>query len=223
MNDDLMTAVRESFAPVRMDTPPATIMGRGRAMRRRRHGGAVAAGALAVALGAGLAVPALTTASGSAGGAGKATLTAWTVDRKPGGSIAVTIRELRDLPALQRELASYGARITISADKLLTLPRSCLSPDSGNASGNRAFQLSPVVAPTNNASKGLYFTLYPDRMPPGQVLRITVYAYGHIPFDPVAAGKAGKTITTLPGALGLLGEPYDVFLTLVLNTPPCTS
>ena len=96
-DDDLMTAVRAEFAPVRMTVAADTIMARGRGMRRLRRG-RIAAGALAVALGAGLGIPALT----SAGTSNRVTLTAWTVDKQPDGAIKVTIRDLRDLPALQR-------------------------------------------------------------------------------------------------------------------------
>jgi hypothetical protein len=227
-DDDLITTVRERFAPLRMNVPSGTVMARGTAMRRRRHGGQLAAGALAVALGAGLGVPALTTAghaSGPAAGARTATLTAWTVDRQPGGAIAVTIRRLRDLPALQRELASDGARITISADELPTMPRSCLSPTYRKIDGGRSaeIQLSPVVAPPNNLDKGLYFTLYPDRVPPGEVLRLTVFAHDHMPSDGATARKPGNMTGAFPGALGLLGSTYNIFLTEVRDAPACTS
>jgi hypothetical protein len=109
MNDnDLMTAVRAEFAPVRMNVAADTIMARGRAARRLRHS-RVAAGALAVAFGAGLGIPALT----SGGGTGGAALTAWTVSRQTDGSVTVTIREMQDLPALQAKLADDGARVVI--------------------------------------------------------------------------------------------------------------
>ena len=63
-DNELMTAVRERFDPVRMHTPAETITARGRSLRHRRRS-ALAGGALAVTLGAGLAVPALT--AGTAG------------------------------------------------------------------------------------------------------------------------------------------------------------
>lgn len=63
-DDDLMTAVRAEFAPVRMTVASDTIMARGRGMRRLQHS-RIAASALAVALGAGLGIPALTSAGTS--------------------------------------------------------------------------------------------------------------------------------------------------------------
>lgn len=111
MNDDeMLTAVRDRFAPVRMNTPAAAIMKRGRALRRRRHGGRLAAGALAVSLGTGLAVPALT--DGGAAPPQRATLAAWTVQEHPDGTIAVTIRRPENLAALQHKLAALGVLVT---------------------------------------------------------------------------------------------------------------
>jgi hypothetical protein len=109
-DDDLMTAVRDRFAPVLMETPAAEIIKRGRGLRRRRHGGKLAAGALAVSLGAGLAVPALT--AGGAAAPQRATLAAWTIQQHPDGTIAVTIRRPENLAALQRKLAAFGVLVT---------------------------------------------------------------------------------------------------------------
>jgi hypothetical protein len=109
-DDDLMTAVRDRFAPVLMDIPAAEIIKRGRVLRRRRHGGKLAAGALAVSLGAGLAVPALT--AGGAAPPQQATLAAWTIQQHPDGTIAVTIRRPENLAALQRKLAALGVLVT---------------------------------------------------------------------------------------------------------------
>ena len=222
-DDDLITTVRERFAPVRMHVPAKTLMARGTARRRRRHGGQFAAGALAVALGAGLGVPALTTSSGNTAGAQHATLAAWTVDRKPGGAIAVTIRKLRDLPALQRELASDGARITISADTLLMLPKSCISLDIQMYDGQRVavFQLSPGVG-HGQPSEGLVFTLYPNRIPPGQVLRVTVFGANYPPLSgTVASGNPHES--KFPGMMGFTSGQYRVFETSVRDTPACTN
>ena len=113
-DDDLMTAVREEFAPVRMDVAADTIMARGRAARRLRRS-RVAAGVLAVGLGAGLGIPALMSGNATGG----ATLAAWTVARQTDGSVTVTIREMRNLPALQAKLAADGARLPRSGAGLL--------------------------------------------------------------------------------------------------------
>ena len=57
-DDDVLTAVREGFVPVRMETPAKAVMARGAMMRRHRNSGRLTAGALAAALGAGLGVSA---------------------------------------------------------------------------------------------------------------------------------------------------------------------
>src|SRR5438045_1879451 len=111
MNDqDVITAVRETFGDVHMGTPLGTVTRRGRALRARRRGAGLA-GAAAAAGGVALTVTSLlpgtgaVTATGSHHGHGRATvqrpgggvsatLTAWTVTRRAGGAIAVTIRDL---------------------------------------------------------------------------------------------------------------------------------
>jgi hypothetical protein len=133
-DDDLLTAVRDRFDSVRMDTPAAAIMARGRALRRHRSSGRLAAGALAVSLGAGLAVPALTAgptgATGPAGAAGtpgsphQATLAAWTVQKHSDGSIAVTIRRPENLAALRLKLAKLGVTV-VFADEPAKLAHGC--------------------------------------------------------------------------------------------------
>jgi len=108
MNDDnVLTAVREGFAPVRMQTPAKAIMARGAMMRRRTNSGRLTAGALAAALGAGLSVSAF----GHGGTAQDAALAAWTVQQQSDGTVLVTVRKLDDMAALRARLAPYGVSI----------------------------------------------------------------------------------------------------------------
>src|SRR6516162_7088679 len=103
MNDDnVLTAVREGFAPVRMQTPAKAIMARGAMMRRRTN-----SGRLAAALGAGLSVSAF----GHGGTAQDAALAAWTVQQQSDGTVLVTVRKLDDMAALRARLAPYGVSI----------------------------------------------------------------------------------------------------------------
>jgi hypothetical protein len=142
MNDDqLMTAVRESFAEVRLDVPVEQTARRGRVLRGRSRACRVA-GVAGVAAIAGLTAVAATglgratvpvpvrfpasprpiviasaSASASAGtgaGAGRTTLDAWTVTRGPGGAIGVTIRQLLDVTGLQSALRADGIPIRIA-------------------------------------------------------------------------------------------------------------
>jgi hypothetical protein len=112
MNDDeLMTAVRESFADIRSNTALERIVSRSRAVRARRRIPAVT-GVLALAAGAAVAVtallPASPTASHQPSHPVRAQLAAWTVSKGAGGTILVRIREFRDRAGLQRKLRADG-------------------------------------------------------------------------------------------------------------------
>jgi hypothetical protein len=113
MNDnELITAVRDSFTDVHSATPVERIVGRGRALRARRRvpGVAAALGAAAVAA---VAVSVALPASHPVGGS-SAQLAAWTVARQDDGSIQVTIRELRDPAGLQATLRADGVPASVT-------------------------------------------------------------------------------------------------------------
>src|SRR5437899_6707509 len=112
MNDDgLLTTVKVNFASVHMDIPEEQITGRGRALRaRRRRLPGLAAGALAVAGAAALAVTALLPTAGHPG----LRPAAWTVAKRANGSIRVTIREMRDPAGLQRKLRADGVPAAVT-------------------------------------------------------------------------------------------------------------
>jgi len=109
-DDGLITTVQESFAAVHLDIPEDQVAGRGRALRARRRLPGLAAGALAVAGAAALAVTALLPAGGHPG----LRLAAWTVAKRADGSIRVTIREMRDPAGLQRELRADGVPAAVT-------------------------------------------------------------------------------------------------------------
>ncbi|HEY2507920.1 MAG TPA: hypothetical protein VGI58_15500 [Streptosporangiaceae bacterium] len=133
MNDDeLITAVRESFTDVHSTTPAAQIASRGRTLRARHRVAGVAAvgaaAAAAVAVGVTLTASHLPAshpaashpiasqpiASHAATGAG-VRLAAWTVTRQAGGSIRVSFfRELRDPAALQATLRADGLPASVT-------------------------------------------------------------------------------------------------------------
>lgn len=162
-DDDLMTEVRDRFAPVRMHASPEQIMARGRSLRRRRHGTSLAAGALAVSLGAGLSVTALT-AGPAAPAAQHATLAAWTVDQHPDGSIGVTIRRPQDLKALQARLAKLGAPVLF-----VVVPAGQL----GHGCAPTVLDLKPAIA-FQALKHAVSFEIRPLKMPPHSVLRIAL-------------------------------------------------
>jgi hypothetical protein len=113
MNDNhLATAVKESVTGVHMNTSAEQIVSRSRVIRTRRRI-PVAAGALAVAAGGGLAVSALAPAGHQAGSPASAQLTAWTVAKQSDGNVRVTIRELRDPAGLQSKLRADGVPASV--------------------------------------------------------------------------------------------------------------
>jgi hypothetical protein len=138
MNDDqIMTAVRDSFAQVRLDVPLERTVRRGRALRgrSRRYQLAGVAGVAAVAgvtaaavtglgrtsaptsasshatttLGGGQGTPRASAVAGPGGtGTDGTRLDAWTVTKNPNGIVDVTIRQLSDAAGLQAALRADG-------------------------------------------------------------------------------------------------------------------
>jgi hypothetical protein len=114
MNDNqLITVVRESFTGVHTTTPVEQIVSRGRAMRARRRIPALA-GAVAVVAGAALAVSTLLPGSHQPSPQPTAQLAAWTVTKQAGGTIRVTIHELRNPAGLQSKLRADGVPASVT-------------------------------------------------------------------------------------------------------------
>jgi hypothetical protein len=113
MNDDeLMTAVRDSFTGVRSATPVDQIVRRSRTVRTRRRIPALA-GALVVTAAGAIAMTMLL-ADHQPSHPGTAQLTAWTVTKHADGTISVTIRELRDPAGLQHTLRADGLPTSVT-------------------------------------------------------------------------------------------------------------
>ncbi len=108
-----LTTAKNALADVHMNTPADTIVRIGRA-RRRRHRLTGAAGPLAVAAGAAVAVTALLPASHPASHQATAQLAAWTVTKLADGNISVTIRELKDPAGLQATLRADSVPATVA-------------------------------------------------------------------------------------------------------------
>jgi hypothetical protein len=142
MNDDqLMTAVRDSFADVRLDAPAEQAVRRGQVLRGRgrayRTAGAIGVAALAgaavlVVNGVGrttVNIPVITgppqaltapsgfgtpRASAVAGASQGATLDDWTVTKGPDGAINVTVRQLENAAGLQSALRADGIPVQVA-------------------------------------------------------------------------------------------------------------
>jgi len=130
MNDDqLMTAVRESFADVRSVTELDRIVSRSQAVRFRRSvAGVVAAVGATAAAGVAVAVSVAMPASGPAASlptrghlatshpasGPSVRLAAWSVARQTNGNIKVTFREAADAGGLQRTLRTDGVPASVT-------------------------------------------------------------------------------------------------------------
>jgi hypothetical protein len=182
MNDDqLITAVQESVTSVHMRVPTEQILSRGRAVRVRRRIPGLAAG-LAVVAGTAVAVTALLPASHPASHQPRFQLAAWTVTEQPGGTVSVTIRELRDPAGLQRKLRADGipASVTFSG----RLPRSCQRYPAGTALVNKVFT-------SQHAGRFPVMIIHPGALPRGAGVEINPPA-GQ-PILSVAIGLVGTS------------------------------
>ena len=212
MNDsDLLTAVKEDFAAVRMDVPSQVIMRAGTSRRRRRRAQGLALTALTIA-GLGLAIAGLT----SGVSAGNARLAAWKVARQPGGAVAVTIRQLQDIPGLQQQLNADGVRAVVYND--LTQVPGCLDVNDVDLLGTI---ISSVDAPT--AVDADYFMIQPAAIPAGTTLQIDVMPYGSNPPD-IGVGQAFPAGTAIGGGFGYVSPVLDapsISLSLVYTSGSC--
>jgi hypothetical protein len=196
MNDnELMTAVRESFTDVHSRTPVEQIVSRSRAVRaRRRIPGA--AGALAVVAGAAVAVTALLPGGSHPG---KAQLAAWTVAKLADGSISVTIRELRDPAGLQAKLRADGVPASV---RFIPSGRGQPNPCQGY-DGSQALQHKVIenLRPGHRQEQATFLIIHPSALPSGAGVGLQV------------TGGAGYVHHTGGGRLGVA---------LVQASPACT-
>ena len=159
MNDnELITALRQSFTDVHATTPVEQIARRSRVVRARRRIPRVA-GAAGVAGAAALTAIALLPASQPA-----VHLAAWTVVRHADGSIYVTINQLLDPAGLQKTLRADGvpASVTFFSQEP---PRSCQPYTGGDEAGliGKIFQHLPQANVT---------IIHPSAIPRGAGLEI---------------------------------------------------
>ncbi len=110
---DRLAEVRDSLGEPHPSIPAGEIIARARRRRVRRRLIPGTTAVLALAAGAAVTVTALP-ASHPASHRPGFQLTAWTVVERPGGTIKVTIRELRDPAGLQRRLRADGVPAAVS-------------------------------------------------------------------------------------------------------------
>jgi hypothetical protein len=186
MTDDLITLVREQRGNVQMDIPVEQIVSRGRALRARRRLPGLAAGALAVAAAAALAVTTLLPAGHQPGRPLPAQLAAWTVTRQADGTITVTVRQLRDPQGLQRRLRADGvpASVTFFGHE----PRAC----------QRYPRMSAVLMAEIFGGQGPPLVIHPKALPHGAGIQLSPLHHPHGAPIALAAGLVRAT----PGCTG---------------------
>ena len=186
IDDDLLTIVREQRSKVRMTTPVEQVIGRGRALRARRRLPGLAAGALAAAGAAALAVTALLPAGHQAGRPLPALLAAWTVTPRAGGTIYVTVRQLRDAAGLQRRLRADGvpASVTFFGRE----PRACQPYPADQTVVGKVFggHGPPLVIHPAALPSGAGIQLNPGHYPPGAPIAL---AFGLVRASPGCTGS----------------------------------
>jgi hypothetical protein len=170
MNDnDLLAAVREDFAGVRMNTEAEAILADGASLRsRRRRHRAYGAGAAALCAAAAISIASLTPGSSGTSGTRDAQLTAWTVQRQPDGTVAVTIRDMLNLGGLQQKLNADGvpAEVVTGAH----YPASCVNYAAMKEDMASVIQFS---RPRGSLDRD-FFVIHPTAIPSGSKLLLDV-------------------------------------------------
>jgi hypothetical protein len=166
-DNDLLAAVREDFAGVRMNTEAGAVMADGGSLRRRRNRRRVY-GAGVTALAAVAAISGVTLASGASGtsGTSHARLTAWTVQKQTDGTIDVTIHDLLDLAGLQQKLNADGVPAEVITDA--HYPASCVNYAAMKEDMASVITLGPGVP------DGYAFVIHPAAIPSGSKLLLDV-------------------------------------------------
>jgi hypothetical protein len=186
-DNDLLDAVREDFAGVRMNTAAETILTDGSSLRRRRNRRRVY-GAGVTALAAVAAISGVTLAAGTSGasGAHDAQLTAWTVQKEADGTIDVTIRDLLNLTGLQQRLTADGAPAEVVSDA--HYPAACVDRQAMKADMASVIRNGPTVP------NGYAFVINPAGIPSGSKLLLDV---------------TNRTTVTPSGVAAKVGGPGD--------------
>ena len=189
-DEELMTAVRDSFTGVHSATPVEQIERRSRAVRTRRR---ISGMAVALAIAAGAATAATTLLAAQPNRPVTAQLTAWTVTRQADGSVSVAIRQLRDPAALQRTLRADGVPASVTffnkqnpacqpypyrpgMDRSEVARQTMIqvTPDGGSS---HVTVVQPLLLPSTGQSAGL--SIYPSALPSGVGLQIGAGPEGH--------------------------------------------
>jgi hypothetical protein len=225
-DNDLLAAVREDWAPVRLDVSAKTILAAGGARKRRRHQARKLTTAAVVAAGLGLGASALASRTSPpapeassqvpiGGHAGTTTLAAWTVVSRPDGTVAVTIRDLRNINGLQQRLNADHVHAVVYT-RVHHLP-GCLDVQEQNRLGGTV---------TIQAARGpddVYFVVHPAAIPPGTSLEVDVVPAGWPAPDGPRLPPGARTGFSVGfnGGSNSSGADPSISLTLVYANGAC--
>ena len=125
------------------------------------------------------------------------TLTAWTVTENPGGTLKVTIREMKDASGLQATLRADGARVVVTAS--LAWPAACGEWRGGN------YRVGDQVVQTENrtglpSADGTEFLIRPAAIPARALLWVGLSQTGRPAGVVGPAGPMGFGYLTATGA-----------------------
>jgi hypothetical protein len=218
---DSLTAAKDSFAGVHVNTPLHAIVRNGRA-RRRRHRLAGLTGAVAATAGMALAVTALVSSGQPASQSGHparhpfmARLAAWTVARQPNGDIKVTIRELSDPSALQSTLRADGVPANVSS-------ATQFGPSCQPYPMTQALFISIYQAQNGAGSGNTVLVIDPSAIPSGVGIQIGASVAGH-PGDDGLHQLAGNQTVHQPVSRVASGAGNEVLrVGLVSASQQCT-
>jgi hypothetical protein len=149
-DNDVITLVRAPFAEVGMTTPVEAVVARGRAVRRHRRLRRVTSAAAAVVAGAVLVTLAVTGARPA-----PVRLAAWTVTTEPNGTVAVSIRDLRDPAGLQRALRAHGVPAIVRFHTSGSPMPGCMIP--GGSRLETIYQRVFVQPPAGSSGQSLLY------------------------------------------------------------------
>jgi hypothetical protein len=137
-----------------------------------------------------------------------ATLAAWTVVRRPDDTIAVTVRDLKNIAGLQQRLNALGVPVTVYS-RIQTFP-GCLDFEGNN-------HLSGLV--TSEAPLGpesVYFVIHPAAIPRGDTLQIAVLPPGWPSPGPAPHQRFPAGVHGAVGAVGFSGSADLPFISTSL-------
>jgi hypothetical protein len=214
-DNDLLAAVREDFAGVRVQTQAQAILADGDSLRRRHRRRAYGAGATALAAIAAISTAALIPGSPGTGTTGSAQLTGWTVQQQTDGTVDVTIHDLLNLAGLQQKLNADGVPAEVIT--VANYPVSCVNYAAMKEDMASVVTLGPRVP------DGYAFVIHPRAIPSGSKLLLDVTHNSAVTSGgrTTTRGGVGDRLWALGGANRKDGTSFSAGMGLVYASNNC--